>query len=597
MTGFHDAAKRAQTPIGPAFRVLWAAAFIIPVLAFTGAAYLAYHSVMTETRAHLHRTVDLLHEHTLRLMEIGEGLLIAVSDRAKSMEWEAMAASPEMHALLKDIDDATFSTGGIGVISPDGIMVSTSRLAPPLPVLDMRARSYVTALRPGPAARPDLRGATGVFVSEVFKSVPGNRILFALSKPVPGRDGKPGGGIVVVTIMPETLSGFYREIVQTSGDAVTLLRVDGAILARHPAPDSPAGSMAPADSAIMRAMHDNPQGRGVYETHSAFDGTDRIIAYRRVTGYPLFITYGLDAKVPMSLWSRQLLIPGVSAVAAAILLLTLTGRAHNLAVERIARETARAETESRLRHMERVATLGELAAGVAHDFRNASQNMASAARLIDKSANDPEKVRTYAAAIGQAAMRASALTDRMTAFVRRPGEEEEIGATFDPKASLRAATELLSSTLGPGYRIAITSPAAPMVAVHGAAGEFEAAIVNLVVNARDAMRDGGDIRLSCHISPDDEPAPSLLPPGRYGVVRVADQGTGMDEATLAQAGQAFFTTKPRGRGTGLGLSTARAFAERAGGMMTIDSAVGKGTTVALWLPTAMYEVRPAEPVA
>ena len=213
-----------------------------------------------------------------------------------------------------------------------------------------------------------------------------------------------------------------------------------------------------------------------------------------------------------------------------ILLLTLTGRAHNLAVERIARETARAETESRLRHMERVATLGELAAGVAHDFRNASQNMASAARLIDKSANDPEKVRTYAAAIGQAAMRASALTDRMTTFVRRPGEEEEAGATFDPKASLRAATELLSSTLGPGYRIAITSPAAPMVAVHGAAGEFEAAIVNLVVNARDAMREGGDIGLSCHISPDDEPAPSPLPPGRYGVVRVIDQGTGMDEA-------------------------------------------------------------------
>jgi signal transduction histidine kinase len=150
---------------------------------------------------------------------------------------------------------------------------------------------------------------------------------------------------------------------------------------------------------------------------------------------------------------------------------------------------------------------------------------------------------------------------------------------------LDGIAELLHHTLGPRARVAVEAlPGLPMAFTDRR--QLEATLVNLAINARDAMepRGGGTITLSAAPSP--MPSGSVSPNAPGLCIAVRDSGIGMDTTVLARAGEAFFTTKPRGEGTGLGLTMAKGFAEQSGGVLGIESEVGQGTTVRLWLPLA-----------
>ncbi len=167
----------------------------------------------------------------------------------------------------------------------------------------------------------------------------------------------------------------------------------------------------------------------------------------------------------------------------------------------------------------------------------------------------------------------------------------------NPAQAVTEICDLLRRTLGQApLRLRCDMPdlhAFP-AAVRGDRAELEAALINLVVNARDAMPTGGDITVRGAVERVAEapPHPAGLAPGRHLRLAVADTGSGMDAETLARATEAFFTTKPRGRGTGLGLATVRAFAEGVGGGVRIESTPGRGTTVTLWLPEAAGDQPP-----
>jgi signal transduction histidine kinase len=194
--------------------------------------------------------------------------------------------------------------------------------------------------------------------------------------------------------------------------------------------------------------------------------------------------------------------------------------------------------------------------------------------------------------ISEAAGRGAAITERMLTLVRGDDASEAGGgATTDPASVVAQACELLSRTLGANWRLRwdIGQGGGMPARVRGSGAELESALLNIAVNARDAMPEGGTITVSTvpeTILPNaGRPGPEGLPPGRYVRIAVADEGVGMDPETLARVGQPFFTTKPRGKGTGLGLASVRAFAEEAGGMVRIGSpGPGRGTTVTLWLP-------------
>ena len=242
----------------------------------------------------------------------------------------------------------------------------------------------------------------------------------------------------------------------------------------------------------------------------------------------------------------------------------------------------RIKAQEELALKRRLDALGQLAGGVAHDFANVLQTVQAGVRLAEKNLDrDPAKVRHMLAAVAEAARRGNSVTRRLLGFARRGElrtEPVKVEAVF---ADLR---EVLIHTLDcPGLDVRCeTAPDLPPVLVDR--GELETVLVNLATNARDAMPDGGLIRFAAapqHV----EMSQDSLRPGDYLRLTADDTGCGMSGETLAMAADAFFTTKPVGQGTGLGLAMARDFAIQAGGGFAITSELGRGTTVTLWLPT------------
>lgn len=235
--------------------------------------------------------------------------------------------------------------------------------------------------------------------------------------------------------------------------------------------------------------------------------------------------------------------------------------------------TAQRETEAGLHQARKMAALGQLCAGVAHDFANLLQGALIAAEAIRDRPDDPATVARLSGTVVAGMERGGALTRRMLAFARGEAARTE---AVDLPVLLRGLHDLLERTLGPGVRLRLDlAPTLPRVRLDPA--QLELALMNLVLNARDAMEGRGTVTVSAEGTDAPTGAAQVL-------LRVADTGPGMAPEVLARAGQPFFTTKPHGRGTGLGLSMARGFAEQAGGTLRIASAPGQGTAVCLSLP-------------
>ncbi|MDB5371706.1 MAG: hypothetical protein JWP04_348 [Belnapia sp.] len=272
---------------------------------------------------------------------------------------------------------------------------------------------------------------------------------------------------------------------------------------------------------------------------------------------------------------------------------TLERRVEERTAQLAAEAAARAAAQDRLRHIQKLEALGQLAGGVAHDFNNASAAVLAGIALLEKhhyatlAAGGPGALRLFNG-LREGAERGVAISRRLLVFARR---EELHAAALDPGELLRALRAVLANALGAAVRVVIDVPAG-LPPLQADRAQLETTLINLAINARDAMPNGGTVTLGAafdHIDP-AWPAGSVrrsrssLEPGQYLRLWVADTGTGMDPATLARAAEPFFTTKPRNKGTGLGLSMADGFAAQSGGAMRIESTPEQGTTVTLWLP-------------
>lgn len=244
---------------------------------------------------------------------------------------------------------------------------------------------------------------------------------------------------------------------------------------------------------------------------------------------------------------------------------------------------AREAAQSRAAHAERVQALGQLAGGIAHDFNNVLQSITSGVSMIERRATEEDSIRVVAKMVLEAAKRGAAVTRRLLVFARRSDLTSE---SIDPLALFESLKEMLEPTFGKRITIIIdvASGTPPLLADRS---QLETALVNLAVNARDAMPEGGTITLGASAQIIAEPHHKAgVVPGSYVAVTVADVGTGIDQSLLVKVTEPFFTTKPSGEGTGLGLAMTRAFVEQSGGGLDIESAPDKGTKVTLWLPAA-----------
>ncbi len=254
--------------------------------------------------------------------------------------------------------------------------------------------------------------------------------------------------------------------------------------------------------------------------------------------------------------------------------------------------TERLRLEEQVRQSQKMEAFGRVAAGVAHDFNNLLLALGGGLELLlDEVADRPQAMEAGQIAL-RAAQRGKTITDRLLALAHR---QDLIAAPIAIKSLFHETQQLIRHLFQTGAKARtalVVVPPAPGLAVLADRAQLQAALINLAVNARDAMESaGGCLRLSAFQADAD---PALVTPGGYTVISVADTGPGMDAATLARACEPFFSTKGQ-RGTGLGLPMVQAFARQSGGNLHIASIPGQGTTVDLWLPAAEASPRPADP--
>ncbi|TNC05787.1 PAS domain S-box protein [Methylobacterium terricola] len=257
------------------------------------------------------------------------------------------------------------------------------------------------------------------------------------------------------------------------------------------------------------------------------------------------------------------------------------------------RRAALEAAQDALRQSQKMEAMGQLTGGVAHDFNNLLTPIVGSLDLLQRRGVGGEREQRLIAGAMQAAERAKTLVQRLLAFARR----QPLQATaVDVARLVTGMGDLVASTTGPQIRVVVEVPN-DLPPAKADPNQLEMALLNLSVNARDAMPEGGTLRITAGEEHVAEGHRTGLNPGPYIRLSVADTGTGMDEATLARAVEPFFSTKGIGKGTGLGLSMVHGLASQLSGALTLRSRPGLGTDVALWLPLSEAAPEPPATVA
>jgi PAS domain S-box-containing protein len=275
---------------------------------------------------------------------------------------------------------------------------------------------------------------------------------------------------------------------------------------------------------------------------------------------------------------------------------TLEQRVQQRTAELTAEVAARERAQEQLLQSQKMESLGQLTGGIAHDFNNLLMAVMGNLELLRKQLPANDRMRRLVDGALQGAERGATLTQRMLAFAR---QQELRTSSSDIASLLEGMQDLLTRSLGPHIALHMhIDPDLPPAQVD--AHQIELAILNLAINARDAMPDGGAIDISadqaaCDVESSLPGGEIDLPSGSYLRIKVADTGAGMDPITLKRAIEPFFSSKPLGKGTGLGLSMVHGLAVQLGGTLDLTSEVGKGTIATLWLPIATHPPVAAQP--
>ncbi len=337
--------------------------------------------------------------------------------------------------------------------------------------------------------------------------------------------------------------------------------------------------MRSPDITLEPGYGDNPPYKGMPEGHLPVRSYLAVPVISRTGEVLGGLFFGHEKRDVFSVRSERIMV-GLAAQASIAIdnarLFQAVQRANQTLEQRVHERTAELEqAHEALRQAQKMEAIGQLTGGIAHDFNNLLTVIRGSADLLRRPDISEEKRRRYVAAISDTADRAAKLTGQLLAFARRQALKPEV---FDTAVRVYGISDMLRTVLGSRVRLLIEDDC-PDCFVEADVGQFETALVNMAVNARDAMDGEGDLTISVQRMKGAQ--------GRHMVaITVSDAGHGIPRDQLDRIFEPFFTTKEVGKGTGLGLSQVYGFIKQSDGEITVESEVGAGTTVTLTLPKA-----------
>ncbi|AWK87491.1 hybrid sensor histidine kinase/response regulator [Azospirillum thermophilum] len=554
-------------------RLLLAASVLVPLLLFGAIAWHDYEEVKRETGRNTAKTAQILHEHMTKVFDTLKQVMDRVDERSRGMSWEEVAGSYELHLFLKGLERELEQVGAIGLVAPDGRVMGASRTFP-VGNHSIADRAYF---------RDQAAADRGLLVSEGVRSNITGRQTFTISRRRSTPDGR-FDGLIVATVDPDYFASFYQRVLDERNEVVSIFRADGSLLIRYPILPPERTLVLRPDRGLLHYAAQSPEG--VYRAYGQGDGVERYFGYKKVDGYPVYVVYAIPMREVRAIWMRNVAVYAAGALPATLALALIAWlalartRSEAAAMRRWAEEVRNREVlEEALRQSQKMEALGQLTGGVAHDFNNLLTAAQSNLQLLSR--HLAEEGRRYLGGAAAALERAEKLTRQLLSFSR----QEAVNPTvIEVGHALRQMEDLLERSIRADIALDWAIADGPL-AVEVDPVQFELAVLNLVLNARDAMPMGGRIRISA--------APGAQPDTVD--IAVADTGRGMPPEVLARAFEPFFTTKPLDKGTGLGLSMVYGFARQSGGGAEIESSPGQGTRVTLTLPATAKPLPAASP--
>ncbi len=555
-------------------RLLLIAVIVVPVGFFASAAWLNYRWAFDKASAELARTTDAVHEHALKVFEINELVLDRLAERYGALDEATLAAAPELRTYVEQLAASAPHITSVGFLFGDGRIISSNL---DLPAGSAHHHEFMAAPR---------NNGKEMLIGELETSNHRHqlRFLIARAKPAAARGANPD--LIFTSISPDYFKRYYSDAFGPDY-AISIVRRDGAILARSP--ELPDRFVLASSSGFRRSIAENAD-HGDYVATSAVDGRTRIFSYRRLGGYPLYVAVGVDKAIVIEGWRAQMAGHLIFGIPATLALITITlialrrsASAHGAMRQAAAETRRRQQLEASLHQSQKMEAVGQLTGGVAHDFNNLLTAIIGSLEMIERT-DAPELIRKYATAAMRAADRGARLTQQLLAFSRRQVLRPEI---VNVNRLLGEFETLTQRAVGESIDVEFALDA-KVDPCRIDPAQFQSAVLNLVVNARDATPAGGRITIetrNINLGVENGAVELGLNPGRYIMIAVSDTGSGMTPEVRAQAFDPFFTTKEVGKGSGLGLSQVYGFAKQSGGHVTVESEPGQGSCVRLYLPS------------
>ena len=561
-------------------RAILVASVVLPIALFSYASWLSYRTNEANADRQIDKTRDIITEHALKIFESVQRSIAETSEIVRGMSDEEIRANEAtLHARLNRLIGGSEQIKSMWIFDKTGRpLINTMQF--PSPRSDLSDRDYF---------RVHVDKDIGLYVGRVLQPRPpfDGAPFFSVSRRRNAPDGS-FAGVIQTSVLPDYFEGFYAKVGRDEGSFASLVRDDGAILARMPEIDGTDTAVKP-DGIVGQAIREG-HSEGRMTTVSSPAGGARRVAFRKLPNLPVYVFAGLETSAIRAAWQAQMgayLLVGLPATAALIAIVLLAMRRTQKLYEEADR---RHIAENALKQSQRLESLGRLTGGVAHDFNNLLMVVGGSVQKLRRRHSDLQDIRSFDM-IDSAVAKGTALTRQLLSFSRR---HNVAAKAVDLGDAVTKFADVLRQSVRSDIGIVIDPPHEPVVVMIDP-NEFEIALLNLALNARDAMPDGGRITISIRTETLKNFGPRRLS-GNYAILSFADTGVGIPDDIRERIFEPFFTTKPVDRGTGLGLSQIYGFVQQSSGAITVDSELGRGTRFDLFLPLSTEALGSDEPL-